>query len=91
MITVKKEMDLLTDTWAGGRDAANLYYKWGILDQVEEIIAEWVANYTEATDTTVNDILWFEGDTIAEVLGYETAENLYNIMAGIEAEEENED
>lgn len=88
MITVRKDMDLLRDTWSGGRDAAKQYDKWGLLSEVEDIIRDWTTAGSEPTDTMVNDILWFEGDTIAEELGYETAENLYNIMEGIEVEED---
>lgn len=88
MIEVKCEMDLLRDTWSGGRDSARQYYKWGLLDDVENIIEDWIADMPDATDTTVNDILWFEDDAIAEALGYESYQALYNKMEGIEEEED---
>jgi hypothetical protein len=87
MIEVKMGMDLLNDTWSGGREAAKLYLKWGLLDEVEEIIDDWVSCDEEATDTTVNDILWFEDDAIAEALGYESYEALYDKMEHEEEEE----
>ena len=88
MITVKCEMDLIRDTWAGGRKAAELYLKWGLLDEVENIIADWVSCCDEeATDTTINDILWFKDDFIAQSLGYESYEALYNKMEHEEEEE----
>ena len=88
MIEVKCEMDLIRDTWSGGRQAAELYLNWGLLDEVENIIADWIADDENATDATVNDILWFEDDAIAEALGYESYQALYNKMEGIEEEEE---
>ena len=87
MIEVKCEMDLLRDTWSGGRDSARQYYEWGILDDVEAIIADWIADDENATDTTVNDILWFEDDLIAQALGYESFEELYQKMKKEEEEE----
>lgn len=86
MIEVKCEMDLIRDTWSGGRQAAELYLKWGLLDEVENIIADWIADMPNATDTTVNDILWFEDDTIAEALGYESYEEMYRKLEGEEEE-----
>lgn len=41
-------------------------------------------------ETTVNDILWFETDTIAEWLGYEDWEALERAAEGIEEEDEAE-
>lgn len=90
MIEVKMEMDLIRDTWSGGREAAELYLKWNLLDEVENIIATWIADDENATDTTVNDILWFEDDAIAEALGYESYEALYDKMEHEEEEEEEE-
>lgn len=85
MIEVKKDMSLLYDTWGQGRRNAIQYKKWGILDEVEEIISEWVADDYEVTDTTINDILWFEGDEIARSMGYEDYEDMYRKL---EEEEE---
>lgn len=91
MLTVKSDFDLLRDTWSGGRDSARQYYEWGLLDEVENIIADWIADDENATDTTVNDILWFEDNLIAEALGYEDYQDLYNKMEGIEEEEEDDE
>ncbi len=77
---VKKEMNLLYDTWGSGRDAVNLYDKWGLLDEVEAIIASWIADDEEATEETVNDILSYEDNAIAEALGYSDYEELYRKM-----------
>lgn len=53
--------------WAGARDRAK-YLTDSELDQIEFILEEL---YPDGVDeTTVNDIFWFEEDTIAEWLGY---------------------
>ena len=87
MIEVVKEMDLIYDTWGQGRENAMEYERWGILEEVENIISEWVYG-SNPTDCTINDILAYEIDTIAEALGYEDYQDLYNKMEGIEEEEE---
>lgn len=89
MILVKKEMDLLHDTWAGGKRSALMYEELGVLKQVEKIVGEWFSD-TVPDETAVNDFLWFEGDTIADMLGYEDEEDMVAHLEGRDEEEEYE-
>ena len=46
------------------------------LEQITEILEEL---YPDGIDeTTINDLFWFEEDTIAEWLGYDSFEEIYN-------------
>lgn len=46
------------------------------LEQITEILEEL---YPDGIDeTTINDLFWFEEDTIAEWLGYNSFEEIYN-------------
>lgn len=54
--------------WSGGKDTLDVLKEKGDCDNVES----WIEGLgmEDATDTTINDILWFERDAIAEALGY---------------------
>lgn len=53
--------------WSGARDRVK-YLTLEELDQIEAILED---AYPEGTsDTTINDLFWFEEDTIANWLGY---------------------
>lgn len=54
--------------WSGGKDTLDVLKEKGDCDAVESWIEE--LGMEDATDTTINDILWFERDAIAEALGY---------------------
>ena len=59
--------------WSGARDRANYltYNDFNIIESILEDI------YPEGVDeTTINDLFWFEEDTIAEWLGYSDFEEL---------------
>ena len=59
--------------WSGGKDRAK-YLTWQELDTIEAILEDL---YPEGVDeTTINDLFWFEEDTIAEWLGYADFEEL---------------
>lgn len=59
--------------WAGAKDRVK-YLTSGDLDTIEAIFED---IYPEGVDeTTINDIFWFEEDTIAEWLGYSDFEEL---------------
>ena len=59
--------------WSGARDRVK-YLGYNELDTIEGILEEL---YPEGIDeTTINDIFWFEEDTIAEWLGYSDFEEL---------------
>ena len=54
--------------WSGGKDTLDTLKEKNDVDAVES----WIdgLGLEDATDTTINDILWFERDLIAEALGY---------------------
>ena len=61
--------------WSGAKDTAK-YLGYNELDLIESILEEL---YPEGMDeTTINDIFWFEDDTIAEWLGYNNFEEIMN-------------
>ena len=70
--------------WAGAKDTAE-YLTSEELEQIETILED---IYPEGLDeTAVNDLFWFEDDTIAEWLGY----NDFNEIMNRNNEEEDED
>lgn len=54
--------------WSGDKDTLDKLKDKDDVDAVEE----WIEgmDLEDATDTTINDILWFDRDAIAEELGY---------------------
>ena len=61
------------DFWAGAWDTIK-YLTNDELDQIEQILEEL---YPEGlSETELNDLFWFEEDTIAEWLGYDSFEDL---------------
>lgn len=61
--------------WSGAKDTVK-YLGYNELDLIESILEEL---YPEGMDeTTINDIFWFEDDTIAEWLGYNNFEEIMN-------------
>lgn len=54
--------------WSGGKDTLDTLKDKNDVDAVET----WIdgMGLEDATDTDINDILWFERDAIAECLGY---------------------
>ena len=61
--------------WSGAKDTVK-YLTDEELEQIETILEEL---YPDGIDeTTVNDIFWFEDDTIAEWLGYNNFEEIMN-------------
>ena len=61
--------------WAGAKDTVK-YLNDNDLDIIESILDEF---YPDGVDeTTINDLFWFEDDTIAEWLGYTDFEELMN-------------
>lgn len=72
--------------WSGGRDTLNTiieHYDWYT---VEDLIEEVFSDHTPS-DVEINDFLWFERDTIANALGYETWEDYENERGGNESNE----
>lgn len=63
------------DFWSGAKDTVK-YLTGEEIDQIESILE---GCYPEGMDeTTVNDFFWFENDTIAEWLGYDSFEDIMN-------------
>lgn len=59
--------------WAGARDTVNNM----TLEQIEEVFYMLEEIYPEGmTDTELNDFFWFEEDTIAGWLGFDSFEDL---------------
>ena len=75
LVTEKSLYDF--DAWSGGYTTLNtLNDKLSHLemDRLEAQIVEALDSEEGITDTTLNDFLWFETDTIAQMLGYSTWE-----------------
>lgn len=64
--------------WAGARDTVNNM----TLEQIEEVFYMLEEIYPEGmTDTELNDFFWFEEDTIADWLGFDSFEDLIKANA----------
>lgn len=75
------------EAWSGGRDTLDVLIEKDLCDQLEAIIDD--RDPEEGwSDTAINDLLWFERDTIAEWLGFSSWEAL---EYGEEEEEEEEE
>ena len=59
------------EAWSGGKDTLDTLREKGDCDAVECLIEEMMCGCDEPwSDSQINDILWFERDTIAQHLGY---------------------
>ncbi len=92
---VKKEFDFdfYDDTWSGAQDRMHSLTD-ELRTELENIIeGEVAAVFGEEipTDTAVNDFLWFEDDTYAEWLGFDSADQMWKycdlINEGIDEDE----
>lgn len=61
--------------WAGAKDRVK-YLTYEELKTLTEILEDLYPEGVE--DTTINDLFWFEEDTIAEWLGYSDFEEIMN-------------
>lgn len=62
--------------WSGACYTWSELYDRGDLGEVDEIIEAYYQDTGELpTETEINDLLWFERDTIANYLGYEDWED----------------
>ena len=57
------------EAWSGGKDTLDTLRENGDCDAVESLIEELYPD-GDVSETGINDILWFERDTIAQQLGY---------------------
>ena len=71
------------EAWSGGRDTLEVLIEKGLFDTVEAFLEEVLGE--DISDTAINDVLWFERDTIADWCGFSSWEALEN---GEEEEEE---
>ena len=74
------------EAWSGGRDTLGVLIEKGLCDTVEAFLEEVLGE--DISDTAINDVLWFERDTIADWCGFSSWEALEN---GEEEEEETEE
>lgn len=74
IMKIYKEESLTNfEFWSGARDRVK-YLTYNELEEIEYILEEL---YPDGVDeTTINDIFWFEEDTIAEWLGYNNFEEI---------------
>lgn len=67
--------------WNGARDTVK-YLTPGEIDQIESILEECYPD--GMNETEINDFFWFDTDTIAEWLGYDSFEDIMKEQDGEE-------
>ena len=77
------------DAWSGGRDILDVLIEKDLCDQLEAMLENDIFP-DGCTDTELNDLLWFERDTIAEWLGFSDWEALEDGEGDEEEVEEEE-
>ena len=77
------------DAWSGGRDTLDVLIEKDLCDQLEAMLENDIFP-DGCTDTELNDLLWFERDTIAEWLGFSDWEALEDGEGDEEEVEEEE-
>lgn len=79
------------EAWSGGKDTLDTLREKGDCDAVECFIEEVQGcDCNDWSNTTVNDFLWFERDTIAQHLGYSDWEE-YEYGKSEDEEDEDDD
>ena len=76
------------DFWSGAADRAAVLTD-DQFDQIEAIFED--MNPDGMTDTEINDIFWFEEETIAEWLGFESFEALERYNNGEDDDEDDDE
>lgn len=67
------ELDLASfNAWSGGRDTLDTVINEGMCEDLENILEDMYPD--GMTETELNDLLWFDADTIFEWLGIEEDE-----------------
>ena len=75
-MTIKCEKSLRDfEFWSGAKQTVK-YLTVSEIDTIEEILEELYPD--GMTDTEINDFFWFDNDTIAEWLGYESFDEIIN-------------
>lgn len=75
--------------WAGAKSLAEAL-TWEELHTVEHMMEE-IAPEEGWDETAINDFFWFEGDTIAEWLGYSSEAEILHLEDNEEEEEQEEE
>ena len=89
--TVETSLDRFP-AWSGGKDTLNVLIEKDLCDTVEACLEAYFFDVGKApSDTEINDVLWFERDTIAEWCGFSRWEALENGEEEDEEEEEEEE
>lgn len=83
-----KECDLdQFEAWSGGKDTLEVLIDRDDCDSVQQLIEECFGEDDMPSETTINDFLWFDRDTIAQHLGYDD----WDAYVNGEEEEDDED
>ena len=77
MIIRNEESLRYFEFWAGAKDRVK-YLSFKQLDTIENILEDIYPNGID--ETTVNDIFWFEEDTIAEWLGFDNFDEIIELQ-----------
>lgn len=73
------ELDLHNfKAWSGGKDTLD-DLSYDEIDTLNSMLEDAFVDDTEVSETTINDFLWFERNTIAEWLGYADYDCLINV------------
>ncbi len=64
------------EPWSGAVDTYERICKEGKLDLLEQILDDTYPDREMITDTELNDLLWFEADSVYEWLGMQTDEEI---------------
>ena len=78
------------DTWNGATYTMDKIRELGAVDELENIIENDIFP-DGCSETELNDFLWFEDDFIAELLGYDSWENLENKLDGNDDDDDDDD
>lgn len=77
------------EAWSGAEDTLETLREKGLCDDLEQILESEYPDGME--DSELNDFLWFEEDTIAQMLGFSSWEALENDGESEEEEENDEE
>ena len=72
--TVEKPLSQF-EFWSGAKERTD-HLTIEQLDRLDDLLPEVLGE--NPTDTEINDLFWFEEDFIAEVLGYNSFDEIYN-------------
>jgi len=77
-MTIIKEIDFERfEPWSGAVDTWERIREEGKLDLLEQILDDTYCDRDTMTDTELNDLLWFEPETVYHWLGMKTDDEIY--------------